>query len=238
MENGKCFFSPISRFTDCTTRVSKRFLNMGVENIGKKLKTFMKAITLLLIIGVLASADQSKTSQSPRTGRKDGRFDYAIQIGIVDQNDDKQFRLEIKNPNLAAQDEVVIIDPHEPQEIARAAIVEKVSGSCTREGFNDKGGDCYKLRPISGEIDKMRGAFGIVKTTAPFTNLKGRVSADLDNDGVAEHFRVCTSMEGLHLTVWSGRPLKGKRQWHRYFYLGWDVEPNCTEDEGKEMPDK
>jgi hypothetical protein len=215
-----------------------RFLNMGVENAIKKLRKFMKAITLLLIIGVLASADQSKPSQSPKTGRKDGRFDYATQIGIVDRNDDKQLRLEIKNPNLAAHDEVAIIDPYEPQKIARAAIDEKVSGNCTRGGFNDSGGDCYKLRPISGEIDEVGGAFGIVKTTASFTNPKGRVSADLDNDGVAEHFRVCTSMEGLHLTVWSGRPLKGKRQWHRYFYLGYDVEPNCTEDEGKEMPDK
>jgi hypothetical protein len=206
---------------------------MGVENVEKKLETFMKAIALLLIIGVLASADQSKTSQPPRTGSKDGRFDYATQIGIVDWNDDKQFRLEIKNPNLVAHDEIVIIDPYEPQKIARAAIDEKVNGSCTRGGFNDDGGDCYKLRPISGEIDKMGCAFGIVKTTASFTNLKGRVSADLDNDGVAEHFRVCTSMEGLHLTVWSGMPLKGKRQWHRYFYLGYDVEPNCADSDTK-----
>jgi hypothetical protein len=227
-----------SRSRHSAARVSKRFLNMGVEIAVMKLETFMKAIALLLIIGILASADQSKTSQSPRTGRKDGRFDYATQIGIVDRNDDNQFRLEIKNPNLAAHDEVVIIDPNEPQKIARAAIDEKVSGSCTRGGLNDSGGDCYKLRPISGEIDKMRGAFGIVKTTATFTNLKGRVSADLDNDRVAEHFRACTSMEGLHLTVWSGRPLKGKRQWHRYFALGYDVEPNCEEGDTNGIADK
>jgi hypothetical protein len=100
----------------------------------------MKAIALLLIIGILASADQGKTSQSVR---KVSQFDYATQIGIVFPNEDKQLRLEIKNPNLAANDEIVVVVP-----------------------------------------------------------------------------------------------FKGKRQWHRYFYLGYDVEPNCTEDEGKGMADK
>jgi hypothetical protein len=190
----------------------------------------MKDIALLLIIGILASADQSKTSQS---GRKDSSFDYATQIGIVFWDEEKQLRLEIKNPNLAAHDEVVVVDPSEPQKIARAAIVEKVSGNCSEGGFNDDGGACYKLRTVSGKIDEPTIALGIAKTSASFAARKGRVSADLDNDRVAEHFRVCTSMEGLHLTVWSGMPLKGKRQWHRYFYLGYDVEPNCTEGDTK-----
>jgi hypothetical protein len=213
---------------------------MGVENVVKRLETFMKAITLLLAIGILASADQVQNSQSLQASRKDGGFDYATQIGILVLSEDKQPRLEIKNPNLTPNEKVVIVDVdyNGQHTIKRASIVEKVSGDCSERGVNDKGGACYKLRAISGNIDQFGGAFVIAKTSVSFTKLKGRVSADLDNDGVAEHFRVCTSMEGLHLTVWSGRPLKGKRQWHRYFYLGYDVEPNCTEDEGKEMPDK
>jgi hypothetical protein len=195
----------------------------------------MKAIALLLITGILVSADQGKTSQS---GRKDSQFDYETQIGIVFWNEDKQLRLEIKNPNLAANDEIVVVDPYEPPKIARAAIVEKVSGDCSQARIYDGGGACYKLQAISGKIDEITIAFGIAKAPASFAIRRGSVSADLDNDRVAEHFRVCTSMEGLHLTVWSGRPLKGKRQWHRYFYLGYDVEPNCTEAEGKGMADK
>jgi hypothetical protein len=73
---------------------------MRVENVVKKLETFMKAITLLLIIGILTSADQVQNSQSPQARRKDGGFDYAAQIGILVLNEDKQPRLEIKNPNL------------------------------------------------------------------------------------------------------------------------------------------
>ncbi|HEX9108921.1 MAG TPA: hypothetical protein VF832_16860, partial [Longimicrobiales bacterium] len=49
-----------------------------------------------------------------------------------------------------------------------------------------------------------------------------------------ERFRACTSMEGVHLTIWSGPPLRGRLRWHRYFYLGYDVEPSCTAADGRE----
>ena len=42
------------------------------------------------------------------------------------------------------------------------------------------------------------------------------------------------SIKGIHLTVWSGGYPEGRRQWHRYFYLGYDVEPNCTAREARE----
>jgi len=27
--------------------------------------------------------------------------------------------------------------------------------------------------------------------------------------------------------VWAGAPLKSRRLWHEYYYLGYDVEPSC-----------
>jgi hypothetical protein len=44
-------------------------------------------------------------------------------------------------------------------------------------------------------------------------------------------FRVCASTEGLHATAWAGVPLASKRRWHAYYYLGYDVDPNCSESE-------
>ena len=41
-------------------------------------------------------------------------------------------------------------------------------------------------------------------------------------------FRMCSSSEGLHFTTWRG----GRRTWNQYWYLGYDVEPDCTEQEG------
>lgn len=54
-----------------------------------------------------------------------------------------------------------------------------------------------------------------------------RARGDLDGDGVAEEFRACTSQEGLHMSIFSGEPLKGRRRWRRYYYLGYDVEASC-----------
>jgi hypothetical protein len=54
------------------------------------------------------------------------------------------------------------------------------------------------------------------------------IEGDIDGDGMVERLRVCTSNEGLHLTIWSGEPLVGPRRWHRYLFLGYDVEPSCA----------
>lgn len=40
----------------------------------------------------------------------------------------------------------------------------------------------------------------------------------------------CAAGEGIHLTAWRG----SKRVWHEYFYLGYDLEPDCTEAETQE----
>ena len=42
--------------------------------------------------------------------------------------------------------------------------------------------------------------------------------------------KMCASTEGLHLTAWAD----GRRVWHTYFYLGYDVDPDCTDEEWKE----
>ncbi len=62
-------------------------------------------------------------------------------------------------------------------------------------------------------------------------NGASRATLDLDQDGVLERFRSCASTEGLHLTAWSGPVLSGLRRWHYYHYVGYDMEPTCTEQD-------
>ena len=73
----------------------------------------------------------------------------------------------------------------------------------------------------------------VVNVQSSVRAVRGLASADLNGDGRREYFRMCTSGEGLHLTVWGGRPLRGAREWHRYYYLGYDVVPNCTSRESR-----
>jgi len=60
------------------------------------------------------------------------------------------------------------------------------------------------------------------------------VLADVDGDGTEESFGFCTSMEGVHLTVWTGGVATGVRRWHKYHPLSYDVEPSCTDEEMNE----
>jgi hypothetical protein len=51
----------------------------------------------------------------------------------------------------------------------------------------------------------------------------------LGGDTALAQLRVCTSAEGLHFTAWRGDALQTPRVFHRYYSLGYDVEPSCTE---------
>jgi hypothetical protein len=76
----------------------------------------------------------------------------------------------------------------------------------------------------------LEGPSFLLLVRAGSLRVRGRtVVGDLDGDGVPEQFRVCTSMEGLHFTIWSGEPLKGKLRFHQYFPLHYAVDPTCTE---------
>jgi hypothetical protein len=71
-------------------------------------------------------------------------------------------------------------------------------------------------------------AIAVVNFRGAFAREGDLLVADLDNDGQPEYFRSCASTEGVHFTVWSGAPLKGRLRWHQYYYLGYDVEATCT----------
>ena len=82
---------------------------------------------------------------------------------------------------------------------------------------------------IRGSATWMRGADGFLR-------------ADLDGDENPEQARLCTSNEGVHLTLWTlldsaaaDKP-RAHRRWHAYQSLGYDVEPSCTARETDDPP--
>jgi hypothetical protein len=153
-------------------------------------------------------------------------FNYESQVGMAERFEDR-FCLTIKNGNLAEGEQNRIIILENPQSIAEAIILKKLPNSCSTNPETDAEDSFYSLKLIKGKIELNTVALVIVNYAGKFVSKGGVVSADLNKDRQSEHFRVCTSNEGLHLTVWSGRPLIGKRRWHRYFYLHYDVVPNC-----------
>jgi len=74
-------------------------------------------------------------------------------------------------------------------------------------------------------------AFAVANFHGPFRETAHGITADLDRNGAIESFRSCTSGEGVHLTIWADQPLEGLRKWHDYYYLGYDVDADCTASE-------
>ena len=80
-----------------------------------------------------------------------------------------------------------------------------------------------------------------LETYVPYLAILGKVGAavskrayveiNLVRDARPESVKACMSMEGVHFTVWSARPLQSSLLFHTYVPLGYDVEPNCSESE-------
>ena len=79
----------------------------------------------------------------------------------------------------------------------------------------DKAWKHYQIRLTAGELPPNQPAIALA-TDVPKIQPK-----------------ICASSEGLHLSLWDGKPLESKRLWHFYYPLGYDVEPNCSPEETK-----
>ncbi len=127
---------------------------------------------------------------------------------------------------------VVFPSPSEnsiPSELMRGEIVRRTSGGCNFSESAEHGDSTYAVKMTAGKLIH-DVPYVAVFVSPGILSMKGKeIVGDLDADGILEYFRQCTSSEGVHLTIWSGEPIKGIRRWHRYFYLGYDVEPSCSD---------
>jgi len=109
------------------------------------------------------------------------------------------------------------------REVAAPATVGERHPECG-DGVSD-GRNAYLIETY----DLVPGDFAIalLAPDVPVRNSR----TDIDGDGVYESYRFCTSAEGVHFTVWAGEWFEGRRLWHDYYYLGYDMSPTCTESE-------
>ena len=149
----------------------------------------------------------------------------ADSFGVVTKMANENGKLSIGGPELKKGDLVEVVPYDEQQTIYTAEIVEKL-------GRDDAGGGTnYSLEFMSriGDETILLGT-GVLGAPDGVEAVDGKARVRLGSRPAEKPltFRACTSSEGVHLTVWSGKPLKGKRVWHAYHALGYDVEANCT----------
>lgn len=138
--------------------------------------------------------------------------------------------------NIGSQVNLVLLSV--PQKVVTGTVMSVSDRKCTEISKpHNIPGKYYRLSVPNNHTQLSVPAIGILNSSNQLRRVGLRVVGDLDGDGIEESFRSCTSSEGFHLTVWSGRALTGTRKWHSYYYLGYDVEPTCTTIEVKDNND-
>lgn len=125
-------------------------------------------------------------------------------------------------PGVSPPEHVTIIGLHEGR--VTSAAVTGISEPCPGDVSGLPG---VALRLSSSDLSA--GELGVAVLRSSPAVVGSRI--DVDGDGSLESFAQCTSAEGVHVTAWAGEPLTGRRIWYAYHYLGYDVEPTCSEAE-------
>ena len=177
------------------------------------------------------AAPGAPSTAAPDTTSRPG-FDYDTRVGIADWDPSNRLRLSIPDTTLASGDPVTLVWLANPQSVSEARITARTAQEWKLGGAAAEG-PSYDLELVTAG-EEVGWAIAIPGRWHGAHLEAGKVALDLDGDGQEEVFRDCASSEGAHLTVWSGRPPAGTRRWHRYVFLGYDVEPNCTEEEARD----
>ena len=156
-------------------------------------------------------------------------WSFDTHIGVVAGKADLSC-LAIRNSTLPPNSQIQVVMLTTPQTTTLAP-AGPPDPSCA--GGAEPSGDLhgYRVQLEKGASSGQAPAIGILDYRGSFRKDGDLLSADLDRDGKPEYFRFCLSAEGVHYTVWTGKPLTGQLRWHQYQYLGYDVEPTCKPEE-------
>ncbi len=194
-----------------------------MEPLGSKIEIPRGICKRLLVIPVLILS----LSLQAFSGTDGHPYDYASSVGVAALSG-TTVCLAINNPHLSPGSAVSLVVASIPQSLVQAEVVGPAAETCSTPQLHDSGSNVYELRLPLGALPEVMPVIAITNSSRPLRETGAIVSGDLAGNGGREFFRLCNSTEGIHLTVWSGKPLTGKRKWHAYYYLGYDMEPNCT----------
>lgn len=183
------------------------------------------------------------TPTASHTPKEKGKFDIHRKIGIVDVHSDEPSCLRTKNGDLAEKTPISIIvslaEP--PQKVLTALVEKKLGSSCARHsseiGDKNPGENYFYSLTLNEKFDDYEVGIAVIQSSKPIKVKNNLASIDLNEDGKLEYFRRCTSFEGLYFTIWTGKPLIGKRIWDSFYYLDYDTKKDCKKREYKRNED-
>ena len=188
-----------------------------------------------------------------------GPIEVPIGVALSDYRSGTRGRWcsDFEESPLTVGDTVMLIWPDssaEPPEVTTTNVVGTRPGRCaqvrgdTADLDDPSWGVVYELALAdsadSAAVADLTGSPAMaIRGTARWTRgPDGFPRADLDGDENVEQARLCTSNEGIHLTLWTLLDTAGTdqrrehRRWRMYQPLGYDVEPSCTTRETDDPP--
>ncbi len=141
--------------------------------------------------------------------------------------------LAISNPKLVTGTPVAVIIAGEPQRIEQARIQQPTDSSTTcsallppRAKSNATPGTTFYALDAS-KIEPTDLGFGIVSPPAQPEVVNGVARIDLNRNGHPVVFASCSTSEGIKFTAWTDKAYQGEPRWSKYYYMGYDLTPNC-----------
>lgn len=208
-----------------------------------EVKTEKVILPTPVISPVFTPSFNSNNSQAPETMETPEKKMSLLfsRLGAIETGK-KGVCLKIPNNSLKIGDKVQVVLTTKPQKVLTAEVLEKKEcngddygswevSSETGDFYDEDFFDTYLIK-LSGNNLKIGFAIGIINS--PEAKIENDlVTVDIDNDGKDEYFRECTGEESLHLMVWRGKPLIGKRVWESYYDFSYGTVPTCTKEDFK-----
>lgn len=184
-----------------------------------------KACLAAALIVLAAATGMARKKKKPR---ENNGFVYDLRLGVAEVGQQGQVCLTIPNARFKAGDPVSVISTQGGVE--QAQITAKLEKSCSRDPNTQAGDAFYTLQLAKNRLPGGTLGLAIADYSGPFANQGEFVGFNtLRLEGKPDFFSSCTGSEGVNLLVWNGLPHEGTLEWHRYHYLGYDVETTCTQ---------
>ena len=165
----------------------------------------------------------------PRDGRPPFRLTQtppdAVRAGVMITSPDGPVAA-IDGAPVPAGTAITLVGIDSPQQVWHASIARSVPASDATKK-HAMAGPFYGLEVESGGRAPSEPAIAVVGR-GEIARAGDVVALRIGNPARNVRVRSCASMEGLHLTLWAGEPLRSPRLWHSYYYVGYDTQPTCT----------
>lgn len=135
--------------------------------------------------------------------------------------------IEIEGSALHSDDSLLVITL-DPPAVTRARVGSELQGAC-RGGRGVLADSVLSYGIRVAPLAELEGTLGVA-ILAPGSSgavVGGKPQVRIPGDAMPYTFESCASHEGIHFMA----RRDGVLVWHGYYYLGFDLEPDCPEEE-------